>query len=209
MPFQKLAYRLYYEFVSILSRILPESLLWLSHSARNYFPGRRSDLFKSKSFLQPRRHETGCRLPFTVQLFLPLILLAGSLLFFSCSFQAPTQSLTANQPQKDIIDVQPPVVKKALLQVLDKKNFKINTARTDQQNFETEWLEDGQYRSMVQAEILPVSKYRTQVILNLLVEKKGLLQKTWQPENEIEKTVYSDLMHEIVMESYRILYDKR
>lgn len=209
MPFLKLTYCLYYEFITILSRILPENLLRLPNSDRNYFPGRRSDFFKSKSFLQPHRRETGYRLPFTVQPLLPLILLAGSLLLLSCSFQAPTQSLTANQPQKDIIDVQPAVVTKALLQVLDKKNFKINTERTDQRNFETEWLEDGQYRSMVQAEILPVSKYRTQLILNLLVEKRSFLQKNWQPENDIEKTVYSNLIHEIVMESYRALYDKR
>ena len=108
-----------------------------------------------------------------------------------------------------MIDVQSSVVMKALVRVLADKNFKVNAARTNQQSLETEWLQDGSYRSMVQAEVLPLEKYRSQLKVTLLLQKKAFLKESWQPVDKIDKTVYKEFMNDVLIESYRVLYDRR
>jgi hypothetical protein len=151
---------------------------------------------------------------FSIAKFNPVIslLLILSVILFqftACVFNAPTQSSVLNRPETKIIDVQSSIVMKALLRVLNAKKFTVNADRTNGQRLETEWLQDGSYRSMVLAEVLPLGKYRSQLKVNLLLQKKAFLQESWQPTDKIDKTVYSDFMNDVVMESYRVLYDGR
>lgn len=142
-------------------------------------------------------------------IFLPIALSIIIFLFTACVLHSPTQTPVLNQPETKIIDAQSSVVMKALVRVLTAKKFKVNAERTNQQSLETEWLQDGSYRSMVLAEVLPLGKYRSQLKVNLLLQKKAFLQETWQPMDKIDKTVYKDFMNDVLIESYRVLYDRR
>jgi len=142
-------------------------------------------------------------------IFLPIALLCTLLLFTACAQNTPSQTPALNQPESQIIDIQSSVVMKALLRVLADKKFKVNAERTNKQSLETEWLQEGSYRSMVQAEVLPLEKYRSQLKMNLLFQKKPFLQKTWQPVDKIDKTVCDEFMNKVLIESYRVLYDGR
>lgn len=97
---------------------------------------------------------------------------------------------------------------KALVRVLTDKKFKVNAERTSGQSLETEWLQDGSYRSMVLAEVFPLEKYRSRLKITLLLQKKTFLQESWQPMDKIDKTIYKDFMNDVLIESYRVLYDR-
>jgi hypothetical protein len=141
--------------------------------------------------------------------FFPIALSINLFLFTACVLNPPSQTPVLNQPETKMIDVQSSVVMKALVRVLADKNFKVNAARTNQQSLETEWLQDGSYRSMVQAEVLPLEKYRSQLKVTLLLQKKAFLKESWQPVDKIDKTVYKEFMNDVLIESYRVLYDRR
>ena len=141
--------------------------------------------------------------------FLPITASCILLLFSACVLNTPSQTPVLNRPETKIFDVQSSVVMKALVRVLTDKRFKVNAERTNQQSLETEWLQDGSYRSMVLAEVLPLEKYRSQLKVTLLLQKKPFLQESWQPMDKIDKTVYKDFMNDVLIESYRVLYDRR
>lgn len=130
-------------------------------------------------------------------------------LFTACALNTPSQTPVINRPETKVIDVQSSVVMKALVRVLAEKKFSINAGRTNGRSLETEWLQDGPYRSMVLAEVLPLDKYRSQLKVTLLLQKKRFLQETWQPLDRIDKTVYKDFMNDVLIECYRVLYDRR
>ena len=130
-------------------------------------------------------------------------------MLIACSFHTPSQTPVLNQPETKIFDFQTSVVMKALVRVLTDKKFKINAGRTTGQSIETEWLLDGSYRSMALAEVVPLEKYRSQLKMSLLVQKKSFLGDAWQPKDEIDQTVYKDFMNEVLIECYRVLYDRR
>ncbi|MDF1593186.1 MAG: hypothetical protein P1P89_16850 [Desulfobacterales bacterium] len=140
--------------------------------------------------------------------FLP-ITAACILLLWACVMHPPSQTPVLNQPETKNFDVQSSVLMKALVRVLTDKKFKVNAERTGGQSLETEWLQDGSYRSMVLAEVLPLEKFRSQLKVTLLLQKKPFLQESWQPMDKIDKTVYKDFMNDVLIESYRVLYDRR
>ena len=140
------------------------------------------------------------------------LLLAFAVILFgvtACGLNTPSQTPVLNRPETKVIDVQSSVVMKALVRVLTEKKFSINAGRTNGRNLETEWLQDGSYRSMVLAEVLPLDKYRSQLKVNLLLQKKAFLREAWQPLDRIDKTVYKDFMNDVLIECYRVLYDRR
>jgi len=139
---------------------------------------------------------------------LPIALSGIIWLIAACALNTPSQSPVSNRPETKIIDARPSVVMKALVRVLAVKKFKVNPERTNQQNLETEWLQDGSYRSMVQAEVLPLGNHRSQLKVTLLLQKKAFFQENWQPTDQIDKTVYSEFMNDVLIESYRVLYDR-
>lgn len=141
--------------------------------------------------------------------FLPITASCILLLLSACVLNTPSQTPVLNQPETKIFDVQSSVVMKALVRVLTDKKFSVNAERTNQHSLETEWLQDGAYRSMVLAEVLPLEKFRSLLKVTLLLQKKPFLQESWQPMDKIDKTVYKDFMNDVLIESYRVLYDRR
>lgn len=143
---------------------------------------------------------------------MPNLLLIFLVVLFAasaCTLNLPSQTPVLNQPETQIIDFQSSIVMKALLQVLTEKRFSINAGKTHGLSLETEWLQDGSYRSMVLAEVQPLDKFRSRLKVNLLLQKKGFLRETWQPVDKIDKTVYKDFMNDVLIESYRVIYDRR
>ena len=142
-------------------------------------------------------------------IFLPIALSCILLLFSACVLNTPSQTPDLNRFETKIFDFPSSVVMKALLRLLSDKKFKVNAERSNGQSLQTEWLQDGSYRSMVRAEVSTLGKYLSQLKVNLQLQKKTFLQETWQPQDKIDKTVYNDFMNDMLIESYRVLYDRR
>lgn len=116
--------------------------------------------------------------------------------------------MVANQPETKVFKTNPDVLREAVERVLKKKKFSLNAERSDQLHLQTEWLEDGRYRSMIKAEIKPVSRSRTELTLHQLLEKKRLFKEEWEPMDVVGEDTYRMWMGDIEMEAYRVLYDR-
>lgn len=140
-----------------------------------------------------------------------LFLLLLSMPTFLASCTKPLthrQEMVANRPQKKVFKVKPDVVKEAVERVLEKKKFILNTRQSNELRIQTEWLEDGGYRSMAVVEIKPLSKGQTQLKVHLLLEKKLAFRDEWDPMDEIGEDTYRLLLSDIELECYRVLYDR-
>jgi hypothetical protein len=133
------------------------------------------------------------------------------MLFAACVPNTPSQTPDLNRFETKIFDFPSSVVMKALLRVLSDKKFKVNAERSNGhgQSLQTEWLQDGSYRSMVRAEVSTLGKYLSQLKVNLQLQKKPFLQESWESIDKIDRTVYNDFMNDVLIESYRVLYDRR
>jgi hypothetical protein len=116
--------------------------------------------------------------------------------------------MVANRPQKKVFRIKPDVVKEAVERVLEKKKFILNTRQSNELRIQTEWLEDGGYRSMAVADIKPLSKTQTELRLYLQLEKKLTFRDEWEPMDEIGEDTYKIMLSDIEMECYRVLYDR-
>lgn len=132
---------------------------------------------------------------------------AVSAALMACSAHSPLDPKTANQPDARIFEVKPTVLSKAVKRVLKKKKFSFDAARSTAQRIETEWLYEGDFRSRIEADIRSVSKHSSELAVQIFLEKKTLWQNTWQAVDKIGDTAYADLMHEIQMACYRVMYD--
>ncbi len=142
---------------------------------------------------------------------LPLFLLLLSLPPFLTHCSKPLthrQEMVANRPQKKVFRIKPDVVKEAVERVLEKKKFILNTRQSNELRIQTEWLEDGGYRSMAVADIKPLSKTQTELRLYLQLEKKLTFRDKWEPMDEIGEDTYKIMLSDIEMECYRVLYDR-
>ena len=136
------------------------------------------------------------------------ILSAGLLtLLVCCAPLSDTPVAVVNRPETRILDLNSSIAMKALKRVLNKKNYTLNSGRTDPRQVETEWLQDGLYRSMVKAEVSPLAKGRCELTFHLILQKKTVWKKSWQPVKEIEAEVYDRFADDVLMEGYRLLYD--
>ena len=136
------------------------------------------------------------------------ILFAGlATLLAHCAPLSGTPVTVKNRPETRILDLNSSLVMTAFQRVLNKKKFIINNRRTDPQYIETEWLQDGLYRSMVKAKVKPLTKGRCELVFHLILQKKTVWKKSWQPVEEIGAEVYDRFADDVLMESYRLLYD--
>ena len=118
------------------------------------------------------------------------------------------QEMVANRLQKKIFKVKPDVVKEAVERVLEDKKFTLDSGQSNEMHIQTEWLEDGGYRSMAVADIKPLSKTKTQLKLQLHLEKKLTFRDKWEPMDEVGEDTYRIMLSDIEMECYRVLYDR-
>jgi len=116
--------------------------------------------------------------------------------------------MVKNRPQKKVFKVKPDVVKEAVERVLEEKKFTLDTRQSNELRIQTEWLEDGGYRSMAVVDIKPLKKGQTQLKVHLLIEKKLLLRDEWEPMDEIGQDTYKLMLSDIELECYRVLYDR-
>ena len=118
------------------------------------------------------------------------------------------QEMVKNRPQKKVFKLKPDVVKEAVERVLEDKKFTLDSKQSNELRIQTEWLEDGVYRSMAVIVIKPLDRGQTQLKVHLLLEKKLLLRDEWEPMDEIGEDTYRLMLSDIEMECYRVLYDR-
>jgi hypothetical protein len=137
-----------------------------------------------------------------------LILLMSTVVAFAyCRPMSHRQETVPNRPQSRVFKVKPDVVRKAVERTLSVRKFSLNTRKSTYNHLQTEWLEDGRYRSMVTADFKPLSKSRTELTLQLILQKRELMGEVWNQENEVGVDVYDQLMDDVLMETYRVIYD--
>jgi hypothetical protein len=143
------------------------------------------------------------------RLLLFLLLLGLAILLDQCSTPGShRQEMVANRPQKKVFKVKPDVVKEAVERVLEKKKFTLDAKQSNEVHIETEWLEDGGYRTMAVADIKPLSKGQTNLKVRLQLEKKLMFRNEWEPMDEIPEDTYKIMLSDIELECYRVLYDR-
>lgn len=118
------------------------------------------------------------------------------------------QEMVANRPQKKVFRLKPDVVREAVERVLEKKKFTLDTRQGNELHIQTEWLEDGGYRSMVVADIKQLARSKTELKLQMFLEKKLVFHDKWKPMDEIGEDTYKIMLSDIELECYRVLYDR-
>jgi hypothetical protein len=116
--------------------------------------------------------------------------------------------MVANRPQQKVFKVKSDVVKEAVERVLEDKKFILDNRQSNESRIQTEWLEDGGYRSMAVIDIKPLSKGQTQVKVHLQLEEKLTFRNEWEPMDEIGEDTYKLMLSDIELECYRVLYDR-
>lgn len=137
-------------------------------------------------------------------------LIAVSILLVFLTSCASDNSVRTNngRPVTRAFDMDTTVVMKAVKRILRKKQYTLNSERTNGQHLETRWAQTGSYRNMVKADVKSLAKNKTELALQLILEKQTTWNKSWQPADEIKKDVYEDFMDEVQMECYRVLYER-
>jgi hypothetical protein len=141
---------------------------------------------------------------------LPLFLLSVSVVIVLADCSPPLthkQAMVANRPQKKTFKVRADVLREAVERALEKKKFTLDTKRSNQLHVQSQWLKDGRYRSMAVADIKPEARSRSQLSLQLYLEKKAMFSDEWKPMDEIGEDTYRVLLGDIEMECYRVLYE--
>ena len=118
------------------------------------------------------------------------------------------QEMVKNRPQKKVFKLKPDVVKEAVERVLEDKKFTLDSNQSNELRIQTEWLEDGGYRSMAVIVIKPLDRGQTQLKVHLQLEKKLAFRDEWEPMDEIGEDTYKMMLSDIEMECYRVLYDR-
>jgi hypothetical protein len=116
--------------------------------------------------------------------------------------------MVKNRPQKKVFRVKPDVLKEAVERVLEDKEFTLDTRQSNELRIQTEWLEDGVYRSMAVVDLKPLRRNQTQLRLHLLLEKKIAFLDKWKAMDEIGEDTYKIMLSDIELEWHRVLYDR-
>jgi len=119
-----------------------------------------------------------------------------------------SDEMVANRPQKQVFKFKSDVVKEAVKRVLEKNQFTLDTRQSNELHLQTEWLEDGGYRSMAVVDIKPLRKNQTEVKLQVHLKEKLAFRDQWEPMDEIGEDTYKIMLGDIEMECYRVLYDR-
>lgn len=127
--------------------------------------------------------------------------------FVSCAPYGTVRLPVENKPVSRILEMKAAIVIKAVAHVLAEKKFVLNPEKTNLHYFQTEWVQDGAYRSMVSGEVTPINKGSSKLSLHIVLQKKKLWQEAWQPVEKIDPVVYDKFMNDVLIESYRVLYN--
>ncbi len=130
------------------------------------------------------------------------------ILLANCAPNSFLRNPVPNKPETRVFDLKPSLVMKGVERVLINKKFTLKPGRSDSQQLQTEWLKDGSYRSMVYAEVKPAGKGRSELTVHMILQKKKG-KESWQPVGKIGKDIYDDFMDDVLIESYRVLYNGR
>ncbi len=90
----------------------------------------------------------------------------------------------------------------ATVAVLTKRGHEIVRVDPDQGVIETGVLDAKFRRVQVKAELKPLGKQRTQLLVGVLMEERGLASSTYKP-TPVKMTMYDDLFEEIDLQIYR------
>ena len=118
------------------------------------------------------------------------------------------QEMVKNRPQKKVFRLKPNVVREAVERYLEEKKFILDDSQSNELRIQTEWLEDGAYRSMAVVDFKTLSKGQTQLRVQILLEKKLAFRDEWEPMDEIGEDTYRLMLSDIELECYRVLYDR-
>ena len=138
-----------------------------------------------------------------------LFVLVGMVVFlFHCTTpMTHKEAMVPNRPQTKVFKMKTEVVREAVERVMEKKKFILAANQSNELHLETEWLEDGGYRSRMQVDLEPLSRSKTQLTLIIYLEEKPLFHDEWKPMDEIGEDTYKIILADIEMECYRVLYD--
>ena len=92
--------------------------------------------------------------------------------------------------------------------MLEEKKFTLDDRQSNELRIQTEWLEDGGYRSMAVVDLKPLDRGQIQLKVHLQIEKKLVFRDEWEPMDEIGEDTYKLMLSDIEMECYRVLYDR-
>jgi hypothetical protein len=140
-------------------------------------------------------------------LLLGVLVLISPLLSHCCSrLHGPEQ--VPNRPVVRSFDTPAPVLREAVIRVLVRKSFVLDAEHCGPLHLQTRWLQDGRHRSMVEADLSRLPGKRSELSLYLSLQKRALWGETWHQVEVIERWAYDDLLEAVVMEIYRVLYDR-
>ena len=134
----------------------------------------------------------------------PLVVML--VLLSQCAPLTHRQETVPNRPATRTYRMKSDVVKEAVERVLEKRKFVLDMDKTTLLHIQTEWLLDIQHRSMVRADINPLSRNRTKLTVHISIEKKHATKKVWQPMDEIGIDVYNAFLDDVELENYRVIY---
>jgi len=142
-------------------------------------------------------------------LLLFLLLMGLAILLAQCTPPGShRQEMVKNRPEKKIFRVKPDVLKEAVERVLEDKKFILDSRQSNELRIQTEWLEDGGYRSMAVVDLKALKRNKTQLKVHLLLEKKLVFRDEWEPMDEISEDTYKIMLGDIELEWHRVLYDR-
>lgn len=142
-------------------------------------------------------------------LLLFLLLLSMTTLLANCTTPMSQESeMVANRPETKVFKMKPDVLRQALERYMDKNKFSVDTEKSSPLHVQTKWLEDDSHRTMLVADMKPLSKTKTELRLQMFLEEKPMFQEKWKPTDEIGADTYRRMLGDIEMECYRVLYDR-
>ncbi len=113
-----------------------------------------------------------------------------------------------NRPETKVFKMKSEVLREALERYMDKNKFEVDTEKSGPLHVQTKWLEDGRYRTMLVADMKPLSKSKTELRLQMFLEERPMLQDKWKSTDEIGEDTYRRMLGDIEMECYRVLYNR-
>ena len=141
-------------------------------------------------------------------LLLFLLLLSMITLLTDCTKPlSQQQEMVPNRPETKVFKFKSDVLREALERYMAKNKFYVDTERSSPLHVQTEWLEDGGYRTMLVADMKTLSKSQTELKLQMFLEQKSMFQDQWKPTDEIGADTYRRMLGDIEMECFRVLYN--
>lgn len=137
-----------------------------------------------------------------------LLLSMVSLMAYCTRSMSQGQEMVPNRPETKVYKIKADVLREALDVYAEKNKFQVDTERSSPLHLQTEWLEDGRYRTMLVADIKPLSRNKTELKLQMFLEEKPMFQDKWKPIDEIGVDTYRRMLGDIELECYRVLYHR-